>query len=78
MGGWINGVWRWGFRWRRVFFSWEEDLLRELYDIINPLVINNDDDRWVWVPNATDGFSVKSTYETIDILLLPRIALTPI
>jgi hypothetical protein len=62
MGGLINGVWRWEFRWRRVFFSWEEDLLRELHDIINPVVIINVDDRWLWVPNATDGVSLSNQH----------------
>ncbi|MCH82219.1 LINE-1 reverse transcriptase like, partial [Trifolium medium] len=60
MGSWENGVWRWGLLWRRQFFVWENDLLRQLEEVLTNSTITEAVDRWVWKPNEEDGFSVKS------------------
>ncbi|KAK2428745.1 hypothetical protein QL285_027243 [Trifolium repens] len=71
-----NGEWRWELLWRRNFFVWERELLRELEELIRNVVITVVDDKWMWRPNGEDGFSVKSTYVALDTLLLNHNVLT--
>jgi hypothetical protein len=63
---------RWSFLWRREFFVCEVDIFGELEQVINSMVIKEVDDRWVWRPDVGNGFSVKSLYESLDHILLPR------
>jgi mannosylglycoprotein endo-beta-mannosidase len=72
MGMWTNGVWRWELRWRREFFIWEENVVTQLVEILNDITLLEEEDSWMWRPNVGDGFSVKSLYETLDALILPR------
>jgi hypothetical protein len=76
MGERRNGEWRWELLWRRNFFVWERELLRELEELIRNVVITEVDDKWMWRPNGEDGFSVKSTYVALDTLLLNHNVLT--
>ncbi|GAU23240.1 hypothetical protein TSUD_172690 [Trifolium subterraneum] len=76
VGSRINGMWRWGLMWRRNFFVWEEDLLNELEEVIKNVVITEVGDSWVWSPNVDEGFSVKSLYLTLDVMLLSHNNLT--
>jgi hypothetical protein len=71
-----NEEWRWELLWRRNFFVWERELLRELEELIRNVVITEVDDKWMWRPNGEDGFSVKSTYVALDTLLLNHNVLT--
>jgi hypothetical protein len=48
----------------------------ELEGLVNSIVITEAEDRWVWRPNMDDGFSVKSLYVTLDVLLSPCIPIT--
>jgi hypothetical protein len=48
------------------------DIFGELEQVINSMVIKEVDDRWVWRPDVGNGFSVKSLYESLDHILLPR------
>ncbi|GAU38554.1 hypothetical protein TSUD_320260 [Trifolium subterraneum] len=34
IGEWVNDKWVWHIKWRRIFFTWEEELARNLWNII--------------------------------------------
>jgi hypothetical protein len=72
MGRWEGGVWRWELLWRRRFFAWEEPLFRELEAVINDVVMADVEDRWEWVPNVDEGFTVKSLFVHLQGMLLPQ------
>ncbi|GAU36827.1 hypothetical protein TSUD_320640 [Trifolium subterraneum] len=72
VGNWVNGVWRWELSWRRNFCVWEEALVRELEEAIRHTTITATEDRWVWVPNEADGFSVKSLYVFLQGMFGPQ------
>jgi hypothetical protein len=69
VGSWVNGVWRWELEWRRNFFDWEEIIVQELLEVLARGNIKEEEDRWVWNPGGGDGFSVKTTYGFLDLLL---------
>ncbi|GAU26446.1 hypothetical protein TSUD_294120 [Trifolium subterraneum] len=71
VGNWVEGGWRWELLWRRNFFAWEEELVRELEDVIRHMATTEEEDRWVWIPNEADGFSVKSLYVFLEGMFLP-------
>ena len=65
-GIWVNGVWEWKLRWRRIFFTWEEEQARQLLEkISNKRLKLEIGDRWVWKDSETEGYSVKSAYEIL-------------
>jgi hypothetical protein len=51
---------------------WEEELWRELEEVISHIVLTGAEDRWVWKPNEAEGFSVKSLYVFLEGVLLPH------
>jgi hypothetical protein len=71
LGNWNSGQWRWDLRWRRVFFEWEEDLLRQLEQIIMGFTPSVSTDAWNWRANGEDGFTVKSCYDLLYTSLGP-------
>jgi hypothetical protein len=44
---------------------WEQELLHELLELINPIILSEDVDSWGWAPEDGDAFTVKSTYKVI-------------
>ncbi|GAU29820.1 hypothetical protein TSUD_223660 [Trifolium subterraneum] len=78
MGSWVNVEWRWELLWRRQFFVWENELVRELGEVLNIFPLSEEVDRWVWKPNEAEGFSVKSLYDWLDSTLVTRAILTPL
>lgn len=61
-GGWVDGVWSWRLVWRRNLFVWEEDLVRDLLLLLQPLILNSDANRWEWVGDVSGVYSVRSAY----------------
>jgi hypothetical protein len=53
----------WSFIWRRRLFQWEEDLVMQLFVLLDPVLLNFEVDRWCWKINPVDGFSVKSAFD---------------
>jgi hypothetical protein len=47
-------------------------LLDELIGVLNTVVLTDEEDRWIWKPDPNGGFSVKSTYEVVSIMLMGR------
>lgn len=49
-------VYRWN--WRRKLFTWEEEMVAELEDLLNrTLLLSNAPDCWVWIGNNTGSFT---------------------
>jgi hypothetical protein len=59
------GEHRWEFIWRRNLFQWEIERLNLLLGLLANVNLSNDQDVWIWTLNPEDGFSVKSTYDSI-------------
>lgn len=46
-------------------FVWEEDLVRDLLILLQPMVLNSDVDRRAWVGDVSGIYSVKSGYACV-------------
>jgi hypothetical protein len=72
-----NGSVGWDLRWRRRFFVWEQTLLHDMMELINPVTLSIVDDGWGWRPEGGDAFTVKSTYHLVSSLTVPEFLLAP-
>jgi hypothetical protein len=57
-----NDVGIWSFSWRRNLFRWEENLVSNLLDLLEPVNFSLEDDSWRWLVGDEGEFSVKSSY----------------
>jgi hypothetical protein len=57
---WGNDRWCWKLQWRRQFFLWEEELFKELLDLIALVPITKETDSWSF--QLEEQFSVSSLY----------------
>ena len=55
-----GSIWVWNFRWRRLIFVWEVDLLIELLGVATRQTRVDREDFWFSLPNPDGRFSVKS------------------
>jgi hypothetical protein len=55
--------------WRRRFFVWEEDLFTQLRDLISPVTLSDAGDRWGWIPENGETYTVKSSFFLVSELL---------
>jgi hypothetical protein len=62
----------WNFRWRRRLFEWESTLFNELLLLINSASLTDAEDRWGWRPDEGKSFTVKSAYDIVSDMLLPK------
>ncbi|MCH79829.1 hypothetical protein A2U01_0000587, partial [Trifolium medium] len=61
-----NGIVGWRLDWRRMFFEWEQVLFNDLLEIINPVSISEEEDRWGWLPERGAVFSFYSKINISD------------
>jgi hypothetical protein len=78
MGRRINGAWHWELHWRRSFFVWEEEQYREFLDVIAPFIPSDLDDRWLWVGDDMQGFTVNSAYLLLVAKFIPTVVMDPV
>ncbi|MCI62974.1 putative ribonuclease H protein, partial [Trifolium medium] len=62
MGNWLDGEWRWDFRWRRELSVWEIELLHSLLSVMAKPLLLGATDSWSWRHDSSGTFSVKSAY----------------
>jgi hypothetical protein len=60
----------WSFSWRRYLFQWEEELVKNLIDLLESVVLSPGDDWWCSLLDPDNGFSVKSSYKLLSEDLL--------
>jgi hypothetical protein len=53
MGEWVNDKWIWHIKWRRTFFTWEEELYRHLLNLIEEVAITKEPDSWSYAYGDT-------------------------
>lgn len=71
MGFWHNSAWHWNFKWRRPLFIWEAEEVKSLVECILLFIPKFDSqDKWSWIPNSNDDFSVKRAYSWLQGLSL--------
>ncbi|XP_045792042.1 uncharacterized protein LOC123886801 [Trifolium pratense] len=78
MGILIDGQWQWQLMWRRNRFQWEEDQFREFVEIIAPFAPVDNPDRWLWLGDGIQGFTVKSAYVLLENLVPVNRNLQPV
>ncbi|GKU94756.1 hypothetical protein SLEP1_g8202 [Rubroshorea leprosula] len=66
MGTWRNSSWHWKLPWKRQLRSWEEDLEKELLEIINTThPSQNKEDQWSWHLEISGNYTTKSAYSQL-------------
>jgi len=57
-----GGAWQW----RRRLWVWEEELVEECMDLLLTLSLHESSvDRWVWLPDQVDGYTVRDVYDML-------------
>ncbi|CAJ2638160.1 unnamed protein product [Trifolium pratense] len=62
LGSVADGQWRWELQWRRNLFVWEEEQYNVLIELIAPFVPNDQHDKWMWLRNGMEGFTINFAY----------------
>ena len=64
----------WNIQFRRKLLAWEEELSKELMNLVNSMKIdsNGEMDRMIWIPESDKGFSVKYLYRQIESTWVQR------
>jgi hypothetical protein len=79
MGVWVSGSWIWNLKWRRPFFSWEEDLYRELIRLLEVVPISRVSPSWSYRYGIDGQYSVKDNYAYLSSLwALPTLLSSPL
>ncbi|PNX55791.1 hypothetical protein L195_g049421 [Trifolium pratense] len=78
VGRMIEVRWQWELLWRRDRFQWEQDLYNEFVEIIAPFVPVDNLDRWLWLGDGIQGFTVKSAYLRLENIVTNRQTLEPV
>jgi hypothetical protein len=58
--------------WRRRLFDWEQTHVEELMTVLQPIVLTAQEDKWSWILELDEDFSVKSTYIPMSGLMADR------
>jgi len=54
------------WRWRRRLFVWEEEMLGDLTLLLQNVILQvHKDDKWMWILESSNVFSVKSAYNAL-------------
>ncbi|GAU48048.1 hypothetical protein TSUD_272260 [Trifolium subterraneum] len=62
--GWGGGGEAW--LWRRQLWAWEEEMVEECRVLLSDVVLQvNVTDYWVWRPDPSGGYSVRSAYDLL-------------
>jgi hypothetical protein len=77
MGEWVSGSWIWNLKWRRPFFSWEEDLFRELLRLLDVVPISRVSPSWSYRYGIDGRYSVKANYAFLSSLWAFPTSLSP-
>jgi hypothetical protein len=60
MGEWVNERWRWKLKRRKNLFSWEEEPLRLLVEVVEQMPIIKEEDSWSFI--IVGEFTARSMY----------------
>lgn len=73
MGVWRNEVWEWDLKWRRRLFVWEEELERNLVELVENVNLNHDEDLWMCDIGVDGVYSVRDGYVFLSENVLPQV-----
>lgn len=66
--GWWDseGAWHWGWLWRTPLFSWEEEMLSQLHNLLGAVSLDQSTkDKWVWLEDPSGEYTAKSGYRLL-------------
>ena len=64
VGNWYENQWKWNVLWRKEWFEWEKPMVEEMMQHIEGCTLHKQkEDEWVWRGDATQEYTVKSTYK---------------
>lgn len=70
-GSWCEGKWEWDQKWRRNLFVWKNKLVGELLMILKSACPKEECcDDWCWGLDCSGCYTTKSTYKSLDKLVL--------
>ncbi|PNX59297.1 putative TIR-NBS-LRR resistance protein, partial [Trifolium pratense] len=78
MGRMMDGRWHWEFTWRRERFVWEEEHYGQFVEILAPFIPVEANDRWLWLGDGIQGFTVNSAYLLLENAAPIRRTLDPL
>jgi hypothetical protein len=73
LGEWRNDEWVWKFKWRRRLFTWEDDLLAQLMELIGHANLSPLQDSWACAIGGDGEYAVKDGYCFLCIKFLPNV-----
>jgi len=66
----INSEVTWNLTWRRLTFHWENNLIVNLLAILHGVILGEEEDKWVWLPEESEVYSVSSSYRALEELVV--------
>jgi hypothetical protein len=73
MGVWRNEVWVWDLKWRMRLFVWEEELERNLVEVVENVNLNHVEDLWMCDIGVDGVYSVREGYAFLSENFLPQV-----
>jgi hypothetical protein len=62
------------WKWRRRFWAWEEEELEECRALLfNVSLQDFVSDRWVWLPDPDEGYSIRGSYHLLTTTNTPLV-----
>jgi hypothetical protein len=62
------------WQWRRRLWAWEEEMLEECRALLLDVSLHvNVSDQWLWIPDPTQGYSVRGAYSVLTSKDLPLV-----
>lgn len=66
----VNSELTWNLTWRRLPFLWENNLIVNLLATLHSVILGEEEDKWLWLPEESGVYSVSSSYRALEELVV--------